>query len=777
MKKTLLFAAAALTMLASCSQSDDLNNAPVVAESQNNAIEFGTYVGKGTTTRSGYEGSIDNAALQNAGKANGFGVFAYYTGLNTYAKAQTGTYTSEGGSGNVKPNFMFNQHVTYSTDHWTYEPLKYWPNEISNSDIDDQNNDANDNPAWGSNNGTLTNGGNVTFFAYAPYVQITSGLDATTINGATPAGTTDGIVALSGNGYQGDPYISYKVAADGNVVDLLWGTASGTSTNVNNANNSGVTGTTSTSPQPEATITTYAGELLKGYTTNADLTKQRTDGKVGFAFKHALAKIGGSNITGASGSTVNGLMVVLDLDDNGAERGGSRESFTTSASAAAWRTIVTVNSITITNDLDGDGSISSSGTKGDEQMINGGKFNLATGKWTLDAKGDNKFVHSITTGSAVEGSNAASLANAIKETGSPTASSEESFFLKSNTHTGVTETPQNVYQDETNPLVFIPGTTPTLRFTIDYYVRTYDGNLATKYSEVRQVISKKVTFTTLELNKQYNMLIHLGLTGVKFTATVSDWSVGGDDNNNGVLDGEENLDVKDIYLPINVSSLLVTYSATPTTKFASTAASANAFTVSTAKFYDGNEEQSVAPSALTLTASPAASWMTLTAPSAVVNTANTTFATRSTTISITKSPYICDNPVTITQYGRIPSDDATITLTTASFTTVDNTAHDNVAFSVTSATIDKYFETDATGGKTGAEQSSSATLTNGKDINFSKPLFLDAYGNEVSWITLGSGDNEYTISANGTSSARTATVAYVVNGKVVKTNKTITQNA
>ena len=31
------------------------------------------------------------------------------------------------------PDFMYNQTVTWSTDHWTYSPVKYWPNNAENT--------------------------------------------------------------------------------------------------------------------------------------------------------------------------------------------------------------------------------------------------------------------------------------------------------------------------------------------------------------------------------------------------------------------------------------------------------------------------------------------------------------------------------------------------------------------------------------------------------------------------------------------------------------------
>ncbi len=800
MKKTLiLMAAAASVVLTGCTESD-LSSDTSLAKESSSAIEFSAKARNTGITRAGFQGDISTDGVL---QAHGFGVFAYYTKTYGYGGWQATTYSSEDPKSTADhvADFMYNQKVTYSAGNWTYSPLKYWPNEFSNTDVDDQEKDANDKQAWGGTqyNGTLENGGNVTFFAYAPYVYVTTDASAKNADNTTAAtlgkekksdganseyeapatgetqdGTNGvGITSLTANTGTGDPILSYKLDVTGQNVDLLWGTLSGTNTNVNNEGNIGVTGTSDNSAP--AGQTTYAAELLKDYTTNANLTKQRTNGTVGFAFKHALAKIGGSTVSGATGAAPNGLMIKLDIDNNGAESGGARESFTATSTDDSWRTIVTVNSIMISNDLDGDGSIENSGEKGDEEIVMGGNFNLATGKWQLNTKSADKYEHLIATSTSVANYSAV-LSDAIKETGKPTASSEADFFSKTNAHTGVTETAQNVYGTESNPLVFIPGTTPTMRITIDYIVRTYDANLTSKYSEVHQVISKVVTFPTVKLNKLYSVLIHLGLTSVKFTATVSDWSVDGDDNNNGVIDITEELDVQDVHLPINVSSLAVTYSATPTTGIASTDNSSNVFTVSTAKYYEGEVETPVTPSTLTITSTPdATSWLTLNAPSAVVKAANTTFANRSTTLTITKSPYICDQAVTVTQYGRIPADDASIALTTASFTSLDNSAHTDESYSVTGATLTNYYEADANGAKTGDKVTTpAASLIDGTDIQFNKAVFVDDAGNKVGWITAGEG--KFSTTTNGTGFARKAYVAYYVNGKLVKTGTTITQN-
>ena len=561
MKKKFLFAAAALAMLASCSQNDDLNSAPVVAEVENNAITFGTYVGGASSTRAGQTGSITTDALKTGThKDYGFGVFAYYTGKVTYS-------ATNGSSPTLAPNFMFNQQVKWDKDaaagsvtNWTYAPLKYWPNEVADGSIDDQNNDSGNDPATTD----YSNGGNLTFFAYAPYVDF-SGDDTKGINKTSPTtgssqGTEGGIVAInektaltSANAVKGDPTLTYKIATNGNTVDLLWGTYSGTSANVRGTDNNGVTSTAGAYvTTPLASRSNYQEDILKGYTTNADLTKQKTEGTVGFAFKHALAKVGGSSTTVPSGTTTNGLMVVLDLDDmKGGEKDGKKDA----------TTLVTIKSIDIKSiAYTPDASTPEKG-KNDVGYITtyyknaGSIFNLATGKWDLkDVKTTEKteattINHKINaTGDEAN----ATLNSDLAESPAPTWSTSWS-------KEGVTTTKKNVYGAETNPFVFIPGTYPELTITIDYIVRTHDTNLATECSMVEQKVTKKLTFEKpVELNKQYNIVMHLGLTGVKFTATVSDWDVDGDDtNHDGDIDDTE-ITVQDVNLPINVSNVVAT---------------------------------------------------------------------------------------------------------------------------------------------------------------------------------------------------------------------------
>lgn len=125
MKKSLftgLIALAALTMT-SCSNDENMVSIP-----QDNAIEFGTYVGRDAQTRAH---SIETLATLAAD--GGFGVYAYYTNDGDFNSASS------------TPNFMRNQQVTSTNGStWTYAPVKYWPNEVTDK---------------------------LSFFAYAPWVE------------------------------------------------------------------------------------------------------------------------------------------------------------------------------------------------------------------------------------------------------------------------------------------------------------------------------------------------------------------------------------------------------------------------------------------------------------------------------------------------------------------------------------------------------------------------------------------------------------------------------
>ncbi len=488
--KILLFAAVA-TILAACTKDDGFSNASYesVKALEPVPVAFGTYMGDAATTRAGYVGNIPDVATL-VDDAVEFGVFAYYTGNNFYPG------TKEVGAGDIAAvfstdhlfaNFMYNQKiegvelsttpsVTYS---WSYSPVKYWPNETTSD-----------------NNGATSNRKDkVSFFAYAPYVAVTQ-VTTNAKDGANATETgTSGITKLSGNAFEGNPTVTYVLDNNGKNVDLLWGTAGATDPDV--------LGTA----QPAGTgIVQYGTGFDGNAKVNINLTKQKvagstTDpGQIKFDFRHALAQLGGKANAG----------LLIQTDEDVAGNIGAE-------------TRVTVKSITIA-------------TQDTKDMPKQGTFDLATGVWNsvTPSPSDNttylELTHIINND---ESNNAAAntwrLNSSIiepKTVGYWTGKADNGAWVLG-VPTGVTFTATDVYHStaEPNPIVFIPGTTPKLKITVDYFVRTADKNLKDGYSVVEQEISKNVSFTNpVEANKQYKLLLKLGMTTVKVSATVAPWT-------------------------------------------------------------------------------------------------------------------------------------------------------------------------------------------------------------------------------------------------------------
>lgn len=138
--------------LAAVSMTSCSNDEVTLAYPQDDAIEFGTYLGRDALTR--------GVVLDNNNLAN-FGVFASYTGETDWAS--TDGY-----------NFMYNQFVEKSGSDWVYTPKKYWP---------------------------TNQGDKISFFAYAPYAT-----------GAVAP--YNGITVLSANDAKDAPVINYNITAD-----------------------------------------------------------------------------------------------------------------------------------------------------------------------------------------------------------------------------------------------------------------------------------------------------------------------------------------------------------------------------------------------------------------------------------------------------------------------------------------------------------------------------------------------------------------------------------
>lgn len=95
---------------------------------------------------------------------------------------------------------------------------------------------------------------------------------------------------------------------------------------------------------------------------------------------------------------------------------------------------------------------------------------------------------------------------------------------------GVTETAQDLLNSDATSaqkaFMIIPSsaTDNSLKVTIDYYVNTTDASLAKGYSRVENKITKTITGFAPEAGKNYTLLLSLGMTSVKVSATVSDWT-------------------------------------------------------------------------------------------------------------------------------------------------------------------------------------------------------------------------------------------------------------
>ncbi len=451
-KKIALFALAAAGILSSCSQSSDLvNDLPTPSKEQKEEktpISFDTYNAKSAVVRSsraGYAGDMTTAMLQK----EGFGVIAYYTGTSNYS-----AWTKEA------PNFMYNTKVyvdgatgteVSENPSWTYSPTVYWPNGNATAD----------------NVGAAgTGGGKLSFFAYAPYVAVTPS------TGIVTSATTTGIKALSSNSATSAPTLTYSL--DGGV-DLLWGTAGANDVTVGNAAQAG------------ATLTGGKADV------NVDLTKMKTNGKINFLFKHALAQI-------------NSLKVVADIDNNGAATGGSLSN-----------TKIYVEKVTLANGL-------TTGENPESTIIGNGTFDLTTGVWTAGSERENVAFNVAAASVKTDADLAMNTAIQIPATTpnvNPGVTEWEDIFSTP----GVTTTATNVFDGISTKL--IPGSGQTLKITIKYWVTTKDSNLSKGYTWIPQEITKTISLGDIEMNKSYGIVMHLGLTSVKFTATVSDWVAAG----------------------------------------------------------------------------------------------------------------------------------------------------------------------------------------------------------------------------------------------------------
>jgi len=412
------------------------------------------------TSGNGIVGIIDNERL----KETGFGVFAQHTGNYDWQ-----TYTKT-----VPFNFMWNQQVTWDADlSWTYSPVKYWPND--NQPADNQG-------AQGSQPHSYLN-----FFAYAPYKEVAdpaTGFDVKNYDG-DDAGTDpdhDGIVEVSANSANVDEsYIYYRTS---NVkpfdvdesVDLLWAS------------------------QQDLWKTKPSGE---GY----------VDGQVHLTFRHALSKLN---------------ILTRAMIDRTEELTHDAYPTTLDANTKVFIESATVNTPTIYPEgklMVGLGGTDPYWNYDGVTGQSGFTFDNVTGNNVMDVS------YSLRYAEPNVPANAAGFTDSDHDgvddfTGLTEAETVKEAFDAM--ESGVTDTERQLAADYAT-LMFPPSAAAgVLSVRTIYHVVTYDPNLTLNspkfYSNVRNDITATLSDNNFrfEANKQYKLLLNLGLTSVKFDIYVLD---------------------------------------------------------------------------------------------------------------------------------------------------------------------------------------------------------------------------------------------------------------
>lgn len=469
--------AAAAAMFAACSDDAKELNAPEVAtnpteevaQQQDIPVAFGAYVNR-ATTRAGQAGDMNNDKLQTdwdptSTKYGGFGVFGYYTDNNEYDQLAT-------------PNFMYNQLVKYSSGAWSYDPVRYWPNEYGSTAVSDDSD-------------------KVTFFAYAPYVEVNGANGKPTADNNGDA--TTGITQLSRNTASGDPIVKYIGSFDTNkAVDLLWGVNNeNTWVNVSNGGQQ---------------------EFEAGKPWVNVLRPNGVDQKLKFTFRHALAKmqikVNTFNDGFLPGDDVDSKtkIFIRQITFNGFAMQGALNLNNEDANKPYW---MNYNGI---GDLESDGDLTVYDGRRD------GKEGMA------NAEASNEKSRGLKT-------------QFIQKEGLV-----ENNAWKTGTIIGVTKDLTPLFE---NGGIFyvIPVEGEQVKVEIVYDVETIDPNMGytlsdgvTKGTTIENRISKDIIFgssSNLEAGKAYEINLHLGMNSVKFDANVVDW----DDMQPG----------SDIDLPANMS--------------------------------------------------------------------------------------------------------------------------------------------------------------------------------------------------------------------------------
>lgn len=463
MDKKFFMMAAAAAMFAACSNdADPTQGAAEIAKqtpqvAQEVPVTFGAYVNR-STTRAGVGGEITTTSIQSGGAhaTEGFGVFGYHTDDADYTQYAI-------------PNFMYNQQVTHDGTYWNYEPVKYWPNEYESAMSDEID--------------------KLTFFAYAPYVQVNPANGIPNVPGVN---TEYNITQLTKYNATGDPFIKYVVDMDpATSVDLLWGVVA------NTTDYTDVSGSTT----PLVSV---------GYPF-LDLVKPTLTSKINFDFKHALAKLNvqiDAYVDGTNNSTDIGTK-----PDGTVENGGTTKTKiyvrSVTFSGFAMKGALNLNNSEANVPLWYDYSLMKELAGSDSEVT------------FYDGRKDGKEGR---TNAAQKTEKPANLNPAVIQLDTPTA--------------GVTKTASNLFNAPTlaTPVYVIP-TSGEMNVTIVYDVETEDPNLPTLLSDgithgssIQNKIYKENVFggtgtaaSGIDAGKAYTLKLHLGINSVTFDASVSAW--------------------------------------------------------------------------------------------------------------------------------------------------------------------------------------------------------------------------------------------------------------
>ena len=363
-----------------------------------------------------------------------------------------------------KPDFMYNEKVTYDSYNNVWT---YSPIKYwPNQHGESASSDAKD---------------RVTFFAYAPYVPVQPS------TGVVVTAQDMGITALSRNSAAGSPMVRYVASMDpAQCVDLCWGVSkNGLTASVDGDNN----------------------HVAKGY-PYIDVLKLKTGDKIDFDFHHALTAL---NIK---------IDAVIDAET---------PSTSDDAEELDAATHIYVRSVTFEGfATKGSLILNSNAKQGPEWIDYLGMDHISLSPVTVyDGRRNGK--------EGIDGS----VATDETPTGLNPVLIQSKPYSAQDVPAGVTTTPVNLFNSEkdTAAVYVIPNGEP-LKITISYDVETKDEKLApclsdgeTHGSSVPNNITKTVTLNGSDLimkaGLKYVINLHLGMTSVKFDASVTEWDQGG----------------------------------------------------------------------------------------------------------------------------------------------------------------------------------------------------------------------------------------------------------